>query len=130
MSFRGVRDAVVTELEKSLPGLVFTSYSAPAGMNKYAVVFTALTGKPRTRFAGGQWRDVFTVTVHSVGVTEEHALWVAERVNALTDKRLAVTGRSLFPVEYGTGRPPTLDDDGPAPLWFTVSQFDIISDPA
>ena len=55
--------------------------------------------------------------------------WVEERVNQLTGKKLTVTGRTVWPVEYITGQPPSLDDDGTKPLWFTVSQFDIISDP-
>jgi hypothetical protein len=73
---------------------------------------------------------VFTVTIHSVGASEEECLWVEERVNQLTGKKLTVTGRTVWPVEYITGQPPSLDDDGTKPLWFTVSQFDIISDPA
>lgn len=51
-------------------------------------------------------------------------------MNLLTGKKLTVAGRNVWPVEYITGQPPSLDDDGTKPLWFTVSQFDIISDPS
>lgn len=128
MTIRAHRDAVIAELESRLPGAVFKSYSA-ADKSRYAVVFIARSAKPRTRYMGGQWRDVFTVTVHSVGSDEDQALWVQERVDKITGIVLQVPGRRLFPVEYITGQPPSLDDDGAVPLWFTVSQFDIISDP-
>ena len=126
---RAHRNAVIAELESRLAGSVFTSYGA-ASKSRYAVVFIGRSAKPRTRFTGGQWRDVFTVTIHSVGASEEECLWVEERVNQLTGAKLTVTGRDVWPVEYITGQPPSLDDDGTKPLWFTVSQFDIISDPA
>ena len=126
---RAHRNAVIAELESRLPGAVFTSYGA-ASKSRYAVVFIGRSAKPRTRFTGGQWRDVFTVTIHSVGASEEECLWVEERVNQLTGAKLTVTGRDVWPVEYITGQPPSLDDDGTKPLWFTVSQFDIISDPS
>ncbi|MFF8817810.1 hypothetical protein ACF07D_07425 [Leucobacter sp. NPDC015123] len=129
MSDRVHRDAVMAELETRLPGAVFKSYSA-ATKDRYAVVFVALSDKPRTRFSGGQWRHVYTVTVHSVGTDEDTCLWVRERVDLLTGKTLEVAGRKLFPVEFVTSRPPDLDDDGPKPLWFAITQFDIISDPA
>ena len=129
MSIRAHRNAIIAELETRLSGSVFTSYGA-ANKSRYAVVFIGRSAKPRTRFTGGQWRDVFTVTVHSVGDSEESCLWVEERVNLLTGAKLTVTGRDVWPVEYITGQPPSLDDDGTKPLWFTVSQFDIISDPA
>ena len=125
---RAHRNAVIAELESRLPGAVFTSYGA-ASKSRYAVVFIGRSAKPRTRFTGGQWRDVFTVTIHSVGASEEECLWVEERVSQITGKKLTVTGRTVWPVEYITGQPPSLDDDGTKPLWFTVSQFDIISDP-
>ena len=126
---RAHRNAIIAELETRLPGSVFTSYGA-ASKSRYAVVFIGRSAKPRTRFTGGQWRDVFTVTIHSVGASEEECLWVEERVSLLTGKKLTVTGRDVWPVEYITGQPPSLDDDGTKPLWFTVSQFDIISDPS
>lgn len=128
MTIRAHRSAVIASLEADLPGSVFKSYSA-ADADRYAVVFVALSSKDRPRYTAGQLRDVFTVTVHSVGVDEDSALWVQERVDKLTGRILAVSGRRVWPVEYITGQPPNLDDDGPKPLWFTVSQFDIISDP-
>lgn len=129
MTIRSTRDAVVASLQADLPGSVFKSYSA-SDKARYAVVFIARSSKPRTRFTGGQWSDVFTVTVHSVGSDEDSALWVQERVDLLTGKILTVSGRRLRPVEYVTGQACQLDDDGPAPLWWAVSQFDIHSDPA
>lgn len=125
---RAHRDAVIASLESDLPGSVFKSYSA-ASVARYAVVFIARSAKSRSRYSSGQLRDVFTVTVHSVGVDEDSALWVQERVDKLTGRILSVAGRHVWPVEYITGQPPNLDDDGTAPLWFTVSQFDITSDP-
>lgn len=129
MSLRAHRDAVIASLETDLPGAVFKSYSA-ASKDRYAVVFVARPEIRRSRYSSGQIRDVFTVTVHSVGADEDLALWVQDRVDKITGRVLQVTGRRLWPVEYITGRPPALDDDGPTPLWFTVSQFDITSDPA
>ena len=126
---RAHRNAIIAELETRLAGSVFTSYGA-SSKARYAVVFIGRSAKPRTRFTGGQWRDVFTVTIHSVGASEEECLWVEERVNLLTGKKLTVPNRTVWPVEYITGQPPSLDDDGTKPLWFTVSQFDIISDPS
>ena len=128
MSIRAHRDAVIAELQTRLPGAVFKSYSAASGA-RYAVVFIGRSAKPRTRFTGGQWRDIYTVTIHSVGSDEDLALWVEERVVKLTGVKLTVAGRNVWPVEYITGQPPNLDDDGTKPLWFTVSQFDVISDP-
>ncbi len=138
MSVRAHRDAVIVDLEGRLPGSVFKSYSKATGatgadgkpLTRWAVVFIALSRKDRPRYTGKQSRHVYTVTVHSVGVDEDSSLWVGERVDALTGRRLTVPGRSLFPVEYVTGQPPDLDDYGPRPLWFTVSQFDFVSDPA
>jgi hypothetical protein len=129
MSLRSVRDAVVSSLEVDLPGAVFTSYGA-TNVNRYAVVFPALAEKSRTRLMSGQTRDIFTVTVHSVGTSEESALWVAERVDDLTGRVLEVASRRVQPVEFVTGREPVLDDSGVKPLWYVVSQFDIYSDPA
>lgn len=131
MSTRATRDAVIASLQTDLPASVFKSYSAGGvvAASRYAVVFIARSSKRRTRFTGPQSQDVFTVTVHSVGVDEDSALWVQERVDALTGRRLTVTGRSLWPVEFVTGTAANLDDDGPAPLWFAVSQFDIRSEP-
>lgn len=129
MTLRAHRDAVIASLLTGLPSAVFKSYSA-SDKEKYAVVFIARSSKPRTRFTGGQWSDVFTVTVHSVGSDEDEALWVQERVDQLTGKILPVAGRKLRPVVYITGQPCQLDDDGPDPLWWAVSQFDIYSDPA
>ncbi len=116
-------------LSGDLPGAVFTSYSAAKDAQRYAVVFVAKSAVRRARFSAGQTRDVYTVTIHSVGVNEDLAFWVQERVDRLTGKKLSVPGRSVWPVEYITGRPPALDDDGPQPLWFAITQFDIISDP-
>lgn len=133
MTLKAHRDAVIAFYEADLPGAVFQSYSAAkkaAGVTRYAVVFIARTRKDRPRYTGPQSRDTFTVTVHSVGESEDECLWVQERVDKLTDHTLGVTGRTLWPAEYVTGQPPDLDDDGTTPLWFSVSQFDIISDPA
>lgn len=127
---RAHRDAVKASLEADLPGSVFSSYSAVKDAKRYAVVFIGRTSKPQLRYTSGQVRDVFTVTVHSVGVDEDSALWVQERVDQLTGRQLVVAGRRLQKVRYVTGRPPQLDDDSTAPLWFTISQFDIVSDPA
>lgn len=125
---RAHRDAVIASLQADLPGSVFKSYSA-ADESRYAVVFIARSSKRRTRYVGPQSQDVFTVTIHSVGSDEDSCLWVQERVDKLTGRRLVVPGRSLWPVEFITGQAANLDDDGPHPLWFAVSQFDIISNP-
>lgn len=125
---RSVRDAVIASLEADLPYSVFKSYSA-ADRSRYAVVFIARSSKRRGRYMSSQFRDVFTVTVHSVAQSEDQCLWVEERVNKLTGKRLAVPERRVWPVEFITGQAPQLDDDGAAPLWWSVSQFDIVSDP-
>lgn len=125
---RAHRDAVIASLSGDLPGAVFKSYAA-ANVARYAVVFIRRSSKERSRFTSGQVQDVFTVTVHCVGSDEDLALWVQERVDKLTGRTLTVSGRKLWPVEYITGQPPSLDDDGTHPLWFTVSQFDIISTP-
>lgn len=127
MTIRAHRDAVIASLGADLPGAVFKSYSA-SDKSRYAVVFLARSARRRPRYTGPQSRDVFTVTVHSVGVDEDSCLWVQERVDKLTGRTLTVAGRRLWPVEYVTGQPPDLADDGPEPLWFTVSQFDIVSD--
>lgn len=127
------RDAVLAFYGTALPGAVFKSYDAAkkaAAVDAYAVIFIARSRKDRTRYTGPQSRDTFTVTVHSVGESEDLCLWVQERVDALTGRILTVAGRVLRPVVYVTGQPPDLDDDGTTPLWFSVSQFDIISDPA
>lgn len=133
MSIRALRDAVLGFYATDLPGAVFKSYEAAKKartMERYAVVFIARSRRTRTRYTGPQSRDTFTVTVHSVGETEDLALWVQECVDKLTDQTLIVPDRVLRPAEFVTGQPPDLDDDGPAPLWFSVSQFDIITDPA
>ena len=137
MTLRAHRDAIISSLGTDLPGSVFKSYSAkgPDGEpleypSRYAVVWIAKPRMDRSRYSSMQNRDVFTVTIHSVGADEDSCLWVQERVDRLANRVLTVTGRKVWPVEYITGRPPDLDDDGPTPLWFSVSQFDIISDPA
>lgn len=131
MTIRAHRDSVIASLQQDLPGAVFKSYSAVAGsLQRYAVVFIAPSTKRRPRYTGGQSRTVYTVTVHSVGLDEDLALWVHERVDRLTGRVLVVPGYELWPVEFVTSRPPELDDDSPTPLWFTVTQFDVISDPA
>lgn len=135
---RAHRDAVIAELQTRLPLAVFKSWSKGLDargtdgkpLTRWAVVFTELSDKPRTRYTGGQWRDVYTVTVHSIGEDEDLAFWVQERVTPLTGKVLLVPGRKLQPVEFITGKPPDLDDDGLRPMQFTVTQFDITSDPA
>ena len=129
MTLRAHRDAVVSALEVSLPGAVFTSYAVSDAPSRYAVVFIRRAAIERARYMGPQSRDLFTVTVHSVGGDEDQALWVQERVDQLTGRVLEVSGRALWPVEYVTGMPPELDDDSTSPLVFTVSQFDIVSDP-
>lgn len=129
MSIRAHRDAVMASLGADLPGSVFKSYSASSG-TRYAVVWISRSRMDRSRYSSMQNRDIFTVTVHSVGADEDSCLWVQERVDRLMNRVLSVSGRRVWPVEYVTGRPPDLDDDGPTPLWFSVSQFNIISDPA
>ena len=128
MSLRALRDAVMASLDTDLPGSVFKSYTASSG-TRYAVVWVARSRMDRSRYSSRQNRDVFTVTVHSVGIDEDSCLWVQERVDRLTNRVLTVSGRRVWPVEYITGRPPDLDDDGPTPLWFSVPQVDIISEP-
>jgi len=127
------RDAVLGFLNTALPGQVFKSYTAAkkaAGVTAYAVVFIARSRREQARYTGGQTRDTYTVTVHNVGDSEDSCLWVQDLVDTLTDQTLTVTGHSLRPARYVTGQPPDLDDDGTTPLWFSISQFDIISDPA
>lgn len=130
MTVRAHRDAVIASLGSDLPGAVFKSYSAVSGsLQRYAVVHIAPSVKQRPRYTGGQSRTVYTATVHSVGLDEDLALWVQERVERLTGRSLAVPGFKLWPVEFVTSRPPELDDGSSVPLWFTVTQFDITSDP-
>lgn len=129
MSLTSHRDAVMNALLEDLPGAVFKPYEATE-LSRYAVVWIAVSDSPQTRYTGGQWREVFTVTVHSFGKDDDQALWVAERVGRLKGKVLEVPGRSLWPVEFITQRPPELDDDGPTPLMRVATQFDIVSDPA
>ena len=127
------RAAVITALQPDLTGSVFKPSEVTkkaAGLDRYAVVYISRSGKERARYTGKQTRDRYTVTVHCVGKSEDSALWVQERVDKLTGQVLTVAGRSVWPVEYVTGQPPDLDDDGPDPLWFSVSQFDITSSPA
>ncbi len=129
MTLRSHRDAVIAALEVDLPGSVFKPYEA-TDLPRYAVVWVAVSDSPRTRFTGGQWREIYTVTVHSFGDDDDLALWVAERVSRLKGKTLSIPGRRLWPVEFITQRPPELDDDGPNPLQRVATQFDITSDPA
>ncbi len=135
MTIRDHRNAILAALQADLPGSVFHSYSVGADETeprpeRYAVLFVAKSSMTRSRYSSRQNRDVYTVTIHSVGADEDSALWVQERVDKLTNHVLPVPERRLWPVEYVTGRPPALDDDGPVPLWFSISQFDIVSDPA
>lgn len=130
---RAHRDAVIASLLTDLPGAVFKSYEAAKKaptVTAYAVVFIARSRREQARYTGGQTRDTFTVTVHNVGDSEDSCLWVQDRVDTLTDQTLTVPGRSLWPARYVTGQPPDLDDDGMTPLWFSISQFDLISDPS
>lgn len=129
MTVRQIRDAVIASLEPRLPGAVFSPNKVPAGSRSYAVVYVALSRKNRTRFTSKQIQHQYTVTIHSVGADDEACYWVQERVDELTGRRLSIPGRHLHPVEYITGMPPDTDDDGPTPLVFSVSQFDILSDP-
>jgi hypothetical protein len=131
MTVRGVTSVVVAELVKSLPGAVFAPFDVPSpAPQRYAVVWVSMSGKDRPRYSSGQVRDVYTVTVHCVGSDAAQAHWVQEKVNALTGVKLTLAGRKLWPVEYVTGQPAALDDDGDSPLVFAVSQFDVMSDPA
>lgn len=133
MTQRAHRDAIRAFYETILPGSVFKSYSAAKEGGppvRYAVVFLALSGKDQARFSAGQTRDTYTLTVHSIGKDEDSCLWVAERVETLTDQVLTVPGRKLQPAKFITAHPPDLDDDGPDPLWSSITQFDIVSDPA
>lgn len=130
MTLRIHRDAVIASLLVDLPGKVFKPYDAPAGAVNYAVVWVSLSDSPQTRFTGGQWREVYTVTVHAFGKDDEQVSWAAERVLRLKGRTLTVVGRKLQPVQFVTQKPPELDDDGPTPLQRVVTQFDIISDPA
>jgi hypothetical protein len=131
MTVRGVTSVVVAELVKSLPGAVFAPFDVPSpAPQRYAVVWVSMSGKDRPRYSSGQVRDVYTVTVHCVGSDAAQAHWVQEKVNALTGASLTLAGRKLWPVEYVTGQPAALDDDGDSPLVFAVSQFDVMSDPA
>lgn len=130
MTRRAHRDSVMLSLEPELPRSVFKSYSAASGLARYAVVFTALSASRRSRHTSQQVRDIYTVTVHSVGVDEDSCLWVQERVDRLKGRVLEVPGRSLWPAEFVTSHPPDLSDRASKPLWFAISQFDIISDPA
>lgn len=131
MTVRGVTSAVVAGLASSLPGAVFAPFDVPSpAPQRYAVVWVSMSGKDRPRYSSGQVRDVYTVTVHCVGSDAAQAHWVQEKVNALTGASLTLAGRKLWPVEYVTGQPTALDDDGDSPLVFAVSQFDIVSDPS
>jgi hypothetical protein len=131
MTVRGVTSVVVAELVKSMPGAVFAPFDVPSpAPQRYAVVWVSMSGKDRPRYSSGQVRDVYTVTVHCVGSDAAQAHWVQEKVNALTGASLTLAGRKLWPVEYVTGQPAALDDDGDSPLVFAVSQFDVMSDPA
>lgn len=128
---RAVRDAVIASLKADVGVQVYTQSSVPVpAPSRYAVVHIARSSKPRTRLMGGQWQDIFTVTVHSVGVDEDSALWVEEHVNGLTGASLTVSGRKVWPAEYVTGVAAGLDDSAPVPLYFAVSQFDIYSNPS
>lgn len=130
MSIRAHENAVKESLLADLPESVFASYSTTKGKSRYAVVFIALSKSEQSRFTAGQTRDTFTVTVHNCGESKDSAQWVEERVLKLKGKVLTVPGRKLWPVEYVTGQPLDLDEDGENPIWFSISQFDIVSDPA
>lgn len=123
------RDAFISELKKTLPDSVFKSYEA-SDKNRYAVVWIRLSEKPNTRYSAGQNGDVYTITVHCVGNSEDSALWVQEKVNALTGTKLSVSGRAMHPVEYITGQECQLNEESESPLWWAVSQFDLHSIPA
>ncbi|MBB4072047.1 hypothetical protein [Canibacter oris] len=133
MSIRAHKKAILAFLEQHLPGSVFDSYDAAAATGvsarRYAVVFIAKTAAAQHRYTSGQTRHTYTVTIHSVGDSIESCQWVQDKTDALTGAVLAVPGRDLHPVRFVTSKLPQLDTDSDKPMFFAVTQFDLVSDP-
>jgi hypothetical protein len=73
----------------------------------------------------------YQVQATCVAATQEGAEAVADQVKTvLAGRRLAVTGRSLYPMQILSDRPATRDDQVAPPVHYAIVQFGCRSGPA
>jgi hypothetical protein len=83
------------------------------------------------RYTGASTRADFTVTVHSVGKTDEQVGWLQERVlGQFVDWVPELVGRKCFRLTHEVARPTDLDDSLSPPLFYAVDEFDFSTFPA
>lgn len=135
MSARQHRDAILTNLraDPQLAESVFTPDKVPANPpERYAVVYTPTPYRTSDRLSGAQVRETTTHTIHSVGDSEDKALWIEERIGArLLDFVPVISGRICGRVSFGSALAVTRDASTSNPdLYYGVSEVTLTSDPA
>lgn len=102
----------------------------PSGLQRWAKVWPPAGWSSQFRMSGLRTAKTFTWTVHSVGISVEHALWVQERVLLKAENaQLVVAGWNPQKVTHPVSRVMDLDESGSVPLFFIVDQFDVYSEP-
>lgn len=89
---------------------------------RYALVFPVSPERVQDRQTGPQSRVTSSFVVHSVGVTVDQAMWVAERVQRVTGKRL---NPAWGLVRHTSGDPMRRDTSTAPGVHFLVDEFEL-----
>lgn len=72
-----------------------------------------------------------TLTIHSVGMSRQQAMWVSDRVRALLlDWKPTIPGRTCWRMRSAGSQPVQKDTDTTPPKFFAVDRFTLRSTPA
>lgn len=115
------RDAVKAALEAA--GLTVGLGEAPAGAQRYAVLYFDPGRSVSESLADERTDFVALFQVTCVGQTEEQCLWVADSVRQALHGPLSVAGRRAWRAEEQGGPPVQRDDDVSPPLFFLPVQY-------
>lgn len=115
------RDAALTDA--ALTGLVFVGEVPGTAPTRYALIFPSTPDRVQSRSTGPQSSLTYSFTVHSVGVSVDSAMWVAERFTAAVLGKVLATGWGR--VRHAGGEPMRKDNSVAPGVHFLVDEFEL-----
>lgn len=124
---RDVKQAVIAQLDADPVLNVYDSEAPTNAGQSYVIVYINGGNRAPDRFMGYSNTALFTVTVHSVGLTADQAQFMQEHVLAqLVDWTPTVDDHTAHRIRHEVSLPVRVDTDAATKRWFTVDQFDLL----